>query len=135
MTARSTAPSPNFSRTSSRTSSSALPLREKIRLLAVTGERRRPPYPTIPTFVELGQAPIPHVKFSMFIRSGTPAPVVDKLYASASYALQQPEVKKFFANINSDIVAGSQELAARSFTAESRYFTEIASRIDFKKTE
>lgn len=69
----------------------------KLRYLGVTGPRRMSALPDVPTLVEQGldDAPFRLFGWAGFIApAGTPKPVVDRLAAEASKALQDPEVQK-----------------------------------------
>ncbi|WP_270933541.1 Bug family tripartite tricarboxylate transporter substrate binding protein [Falsiroseomonas oryzae] len=66
----------------------------QLRALAVTGERRAPVLPDVPTVAEAG---VPGyaaaVWFGVFAPAGTPRPIIDRLHAEISRALADPEIK------------------------------------------
>ncbi|WP_171093414.1 Bug family tripartite tricarboxylate transporter substrate binding protein [Usitatibacter rugosus] len=70
----------------------------KLRALAVTGSKRSPVLPDVPTFIEAG---VPG--FEAYVWSGllapkaTPAPVLEKLRRETAAALASPEVKAYMA--------------------------------------
>ena len=66
----------------------------KLRALAVLADKRLPTLPDVPTFAEAGFADANVVSWYVIaVRAGTPAPVVERLHASAMKALQQPEAR------------------------------------------
>jgi tripartite-type tricarboxylate transporter receptor subunit TctC len=66
----------------------------KMRLLAVTGEKRNPSMPEVPTFLELGIPVVVTQWYGLAAPAGTPADVVALLSRHLSLALADPEVKK-----------------------------------------
>lgn len=73
---------------------------DKIKALAVAGSQRLPLLPTVPTTAEVG---LPNVVMSLWlgvvVRSGTPAPIVQKLNEEIAYAMNQPKVTKRFSDL------------------------------------
>ena len=69
----------------------------KLRALAVTGEKRSPELPDVPTMKEAGiNDMVVTAWFGLLAPAGTPAPVIDKLYQSAHDALTSPDIVKKF---------------------------------------
>lgn len=63
----------------------------KLRALAVLADKRLATLPDVPTFAEAGFADAQVVSWYVIaVRAGTPAPIVDRLHASALKALQDP---------------------------------------------
>ncbi|MCX7149368.1 MAG: tripartite tricarboxylate transporter substrate binding protein, partial [Rhodocyclales bacterium] len=87
----------------------------KLRALAVTGDRRQPEFPDVPTFAELG---MPRVDVNpwngIFVPMGTPAAIVRHLNAEVRRALQQQEVVDVLARSSVQAAPGgsSDEFAA-----------------------
>ena len=109
--------------------SATLSFGDRFRTLAVTGTQRRPPLMDVPTFAELGMPQIPGTTYSLNVVAGTPRPIVDKLYAAALQALQQPGVRDQFAKLNMTVVADTPEVAARKLVEDARFYADIAKRI------
>ena len=67
----------------------------RIKVLATSGEKRSPPMPAIPTFVELGyREVIASAWFSYYAPARTPKPVVDKLRAEFAKAVNSRELRQ-----------------------------------------
>lgn len=98
----------------------------RFRALAVTGDRRRAPFPDVPTLKELGHPRIMGVTYSLNVRAGTPARIVEKLKSSAAQALDTLEVKTLFARLHLDMMKEPSSVAARRLGEEAALLAEIA---------
>lgn len=105
---------------------------EKFRVLAVTGERRLGSFPNLPTFAELGHPQIHGLSLSLNAPVGTAQVAMDKLYAAASRALQQPEVKELFTKVQMEIVNQIPERAAEKLAEEAKIFADIAKKVGIR---
>ena len=66
----------------------------KLRALAVLSDKRLATLPDVPTFAEAGFGDAQVVSWYVIaVRAGTPAPIVERLHASASKALQDPATR------------------------------------------
>lgn len=91
-----------------------------IRAIAVTSLKRSPALPDIPTVAESG---LPGFEaeswFALFAPKGTPQAIVDKLNAEVRKTLEQPDIRKRFADLGGEIRPTSpQEL--RDYVAAER---------------
>jgi tripartite-type tricarboxylate transporter receptor subunit TctC len=67
----------------------------KLRALAVLADRRLPPLPDVPTFAEAGFGDAQVTSwYTIAVRTGTPAAIVDRLNAAALKALKDPETQR-----------------------------------------
>ncbi len=67
----------------------------KLRAVAVTGSKRHPDYPEVPTFSEAGIAGMDYEQwFGLMAPANTPRPVLDKLAAAMVQTLQLPDVRE-----------------------------------------
>lgn len=64
-----------------------------LRLLAITGDRRNPTLPDVPTFKELGVDVVVTQWYGLVAPAGTPPAVLDLLSKHLSQALKTPEVR------------------------------------------
>ena len=68
----------------------------KIRALAVTGTKRHPNYPDVPTVAESGLPDFSYYSWDVFlVRSETPAPITEKLMAAIQRVLHGPDYPAF----------------------------------------
>ena len=66
--------------------------RGSVKILAVTGSKRIPALPDVPTLAELGMSEFDLVGwFSLFMPAGTPRPIADKMHAALHQAYQTKE--------------------------------------------
>ena len=112
-----------------------LPLIEsgKIRALAVTGTRRLPALPDVPTFAELG-LPENNANFWWGIvgPAGMPKSVVDRLNSEIGSALAEPGLKTTFANWNIAQSAGTPEAFGATIAQEYARWKQIVATTDLK---
>jgi tripartite-type tricarboxylate transporter receptor subunit TctC len=66
----------------------------KLRALAVTGTRRSPEFPELPTIGEFYPGYEVTIWLALFAPAGTPEPVLFRLRAAVAKALAAPEVKE-----------------------------------------
>lgn len=99
---------------------------EKLRVLAVTGDKRSSISPEVPTFAQLGHPQIPGVGYSLNVPAKLPKVAFDKLSAAASRALADGDVKARIAKLQLDIVDESPETAARKLVAIGKSYADIA---------
>jgi tripartite-type tricarboxylate transporter receptor subunit TctC len=85
------------------------------RALVVSGARRLPELPDVPTLVEAGLSGYPDESWTGLVApAGTPAPIVERLNAVLNEALKSSETRAVFAKIGFGTRPGSaQEFAAR----------------------
>lgn len=82
----------------------------KLRVLAITSEKRSPLLPEVPTLAEAG---VPNAEmlqwFAVLGPAGLPAPIVQKLNSEINAILEQPDVAEKLASQGGEIVGGSAE--------------------------
>lgn len=67
----------------------------KLRALAITSKARNPRLPNVPTMVEAGVPDYESIVWSgIFVKAGTPAPIVRRLNAEIAHALETPSFRK-----------------------------------------
>ena len=98
----------------------------KLRALAVTGAKRSPQLPEVPTVMESG---VPgyeaYVWMGLMAPKGTPAPIVDKLQREILHALATDEVKTYMANAGIEIVGSTPSEFGAFFRAEKERWAKV----------
>ncbi len=98
----------------------------KLRALAVTGERRTPVLPDVPTLIEAGVKDL-----SVYSWQGVAAPrglapdLKQKIHAAMVTALTDPEVRKKFTDIGLEVVANTPEQFAEFQRTEFDRWKEV----------
>ncbi len=101
-------------------------------MLAVTGERRSPHFPEVPTLAEIGRQAIRGAGYVLAAPSGVNREIIEKLNNAASRALSLPDLKARLAKIRLDVVGDTPDGAAKRIAEESRLFADIARKIGFQ---
>jgi tripartite-type tricarboxylate transporter receptor subunit TctC len=98
----------------------------KLRPLAVTGARRSPQLPDVPTVIESG---VPgyeaYVWMGLLAPKGTPAPIIDKVQRELLHVLATSEVKTFMANAGIEIVGSTPAEFGAFFRGERDQWAKI----------
>jgi len=102
----------------------------KLVALAVSGARRSPLLPEVPTVAEAGY-PGFDASFALvlFAPRGTPAAVVDAMHAALAAALRQPEVMERLRQSDQEVVAATPADTAARIAADGRTWGAVARRI------
>ncbi|MGV3569928.1 MAG: Bug family tripartite tricarboxylate transporter substrate binding protein [Ramlibacter sp.] len=80
----------------------------KLKLLAITGEKRHPAFPGTPTFAELGVKDFAPVAWQgLLAPAGTPKAVVDRLAAAMKLVPTNPELVKKWTQYGGELVCNS----------------------------
>lgn len=99
-----------------------------VKLMAVTGERRDPLAPDVPTFVEQGMSD-PLVRLSPWIGiaapARTPEAIVRKLQQAAVAALAKPEVRQTLRDLSMEPVGSTPEEFSAQLRADFPWMTEL----------
>src|SRR6185503_3944030 len=75
----------------------------QVRALGVTGKKRAPVLPDVPTVEEAGVPGYEHTGwFGLMAPTGTPQPIIDKLNAEVRAIVDDPEVKAVWAKQSTD---------------------------------
>ena len=92
----------------------------KMRAVAVTGEKRSPALPEVPTLIEQGFPGLTaHAWWGVFAPAGTPKPVVDRLHGELVKALNQPDVRKTLSEtLSMELVVSSPEALQKWLAGE-----------------
>jgi len=105
----------------------------QVRPLAVTGERRSPAFPDLPTVAEAGVPGYAAPTWTGVIApAGTPKPIIDKLNAAANKALQSDAFKSKIAQIGDDVAGGTPDQFAALIAAEYKKWGDVIQRTGIK---
>ncbi len=112
---------------------SAANMRDKFRVLAVTGDTPSAAFPEVPTFGKLGFPQMPSNIFAFSVRKGTPKAVTDKLNAAAAKALLQPDIRAKLAASQFEVASDTTPQAAEErLNAISKLFSDVAKKSGIK---
>jgi tripartite-type tricarboxylate transporter receptor subunit TctC len=97
-----------------------------VRGLAVSGARRSPAFPDLPTVAEAGVPGYAAPTWSgMVAPAGVPRPIVDKLNAAVNRAMQTPLFKERFAQIGDEAAGGTPEEFAEVIRTDSAKWAQV----------
>lgn len=97
---------------------------DKMRMAAISAEQRSPLLPNVPTFKELGYPVVLESWSALFVRSDTPAPIVEKLKTTLAKIMASEEVKQTMKGIKVDPYPGKMEDLPAQMQKELVEFTE-----------
>jgi len=103
----------------------ALTFGDRVRVLAISGNKRNPQWPEVPAFSEIGMPPLVGNYFVLSAPAGTPKHAIEKIYAAGVRALEVPSVRAALAAQRFEVVPASAELAVKSITEQGRLYSEI----------
>lgn len=99
----------------------------KLKLVAVTGEKRSKLMPDVPTLIEQGLKAMPsYAWWGLYAPAGTPKPIVDRMHAEVSKAVRAPDVTQKFVDLyDMEIVLNSPEQFAAFITKEQELWAKV----------
>ena len=97
--------------------------------IAVTGDRRHPKFPDVPTFIELGLPPVPGAEYSMHAPAATPRAIIERLHSAVSRALQHPDVVARMEKLSYEMVNDSPQAAVKYLDMQIRLANDVAKKI------
>jgi tripartite-type tricarboxylate transporter receptor subunit TctC len=105
----------------------------KLRALAVTGVKRNPDFPDVPTFAELGVNGMDYEQwFGVMGPANMPRPVVDKLAAAMAEVLAMPDVRERLAGMAMDVAAPGPAEMKRKVEGDAAQWVRLAQELDIK---
>jgi tripartite-type tricarboxylate transporter receptor subunit TctC len=108
----------------------------KMKLLAVTGDRRDPSVPTVPTMTEAGVPGIEVYSWQAFVApKGLPATVKAKLQPALIAAIKHPDTVKKFNEIGFEVVGNSPEEFNRFLTDELNRWKQVVDTAGLKQSD
>ncbi len=107
----------------------------RLRLIAVTSDKRNPFVPNVPTFVEQGVADMVHkVYFSFFAHAKTPPDVIAAHSAALRSALRQKDVVDTLGRVTMEVVPSDLAETAELFTRDRAKWAALVAKIGYKPT-
>jgi tripartite-type tricarboxylate transporter receptor subunit TctC len=98
----------------------------KLRALAVTGAKRSPQLPDVPTVMESGVPGFEaYVWMGLLAPKGTPQAIIDRLYNELVPVLASPEVKAYMATAGIEIVGSTPAEFGTFFRAEKDLWAKV----------
>ena len=105
----------------------------RLRGIAVTGARRSPALPEVPTMIESG---LPRFEsttwFGVLAPAGTPPAVVSRLHAEIAKVLQQPATREQISSLGADPSGSTPEEFAAHIKAEIAKWAKVVKAADIK---
>lgn len=109
----------------------ALPFTQqgRLRAIAVSGEKRSPRLPDIPTITENGIEGFEEVGGHMImVPAATPKPIVDRLHKEMMLVLQSPDIKTRLEAEGADIIGNTPEQALASIRKDIEKWADVIRR-------
>jgi tripartite-type tricarboxylate transporter receptor subunit TctC len=108
----------------------------KLVAIAIASPQRSPQLPDVPTVAESGLPGFDVTSwYGIVVRSGTPQPVVDKLYRDMAEVLKSPEVTSKLAGLGLDPVGNSPADFTAMIKSESAKWTDIVHKAHIQPQE
>jgi tripartite-type tricarboxylate transporter receptor subunit TctC len=101
----------------------------KLRALAVTGAKRSPAVPDMPTMAEAGLPDfVVESWYGLMAPAGTPEPVIRKLYDDTLKVLKTPAVAEAFAKQGADVIWTSPAVFGAIIATEKERWADVIKR-------
>jgi tripartite-type tricarboxylate transporter receptor subunit TctC len=98
----------------------------KVKVLAISGDKRSPLLPNVPTFAESGYpAVVSYAWYGMFAPAKTPKDVIAKINGETLKIMKEPDFQKILAETGSDFVGDTPENFAAFVKAESTKWSRV----------
>jgi len=104
----------------------------RVRALCVTGPERSPITPDLPPCAESVPGLVTVNWWGVFMPTGTPKPIIDKFHADMVKVMQDPEVKKKFADLGVDAVSSTPEQFTAFMRAETAKYAKLIKEAGIK---
>jgi tripartite-type tricarboxylate transporter receptor subunit TctC len=102
-----------------------------VRALAVTGEKRSPLLPDVPTLVELGHPDLTGYTFTALMApAGTPKDIVAKVYANLDAVMKDPAVAEKIQKLGAEVGTMSPDLFEKFLERETTTWNPIVRKLN-----
>jgi tripartite-type tricarboxylate transporter receptor subunit TctC len=106
---------------------------DKVRLIATTGKERHREYPDLPTIAEVSKTDYEYVGWAgLFVKTGTPDAIVNKLNAAAARTMQRADFKKRLLDLGYEGRETKPLEFGKYFADEIEKWSAIAAKTEFK---
>lgn len=106
----------------------------KLRLLAVSGDKRLAALPDVPTFAEAGLKDFGVVNFTgLWAPKGTPQEVMARLHKEVAAAMATPDLRAYAAGIGAEAGQWDAPTFARQLAERSAFWGKVAANTAFEK--
>jgi tripartite-type tricarboxylate transporter receptor subunit TctC len=104
----------------------------RVRIVAITGARRSPALPEVPTFEELGVRGLNQVSwYAFFAPKALPAATAERFNQALAKALEDPAVRRKITDLSVEFAPTNLGESAAEFKAAAEFWTEAAKSPDF----
>jgi tripartite-type tricarboxylate transporter receptor subunit TctC len=98
----------------------------RLRLVALTSEKRSPAFPDTPTIGESGvQGVVASAWFGLQAPKGTPKPIIDRLHAETVKAMHEPAIRQRFESESAEVIASTPEQFRKFIANEIAKWTKV----------
>jgi tripartite-type tricarboxylate transporter receptor subunit TctC len=98
----------------------------KVKVIAISGDKRSPLLPNVPTFAESGYPSIvSYAWYGMFVPAKTPKDVIAKINQETLKAMKDPVFQKVLADTGSDFVGDTPENFGKFVQAEAVKWSKV----------
>ena len=105
----------------------------KLRPLAMTGSRRLPQFPDIPTFAEVGFPKVEVLNWQgIIVPRGTPAAIIAKLNDAVNRALKEPDMREKITSQGNEVAGGTPQEFAALIASESEKWGRVVREAKIK---
>ncbi|HUN68908.1 MAG TPA: tripartite tricarboxylate transporter substrate-binding protein [Burkholderiales bacterium] len=105
----------------------------KLRMLAISGTKRQPMAPDVPTFAESGMAGFdPTVWVGVLAPAGTPQPIIQRMSAALAQVAKSAEIIGFRRDVGSDSVGSTPEEFGTFLDAERAKWGKVIQSMSLK---
>ena len=105
----------------------------KLRPLAMTGSKRLPQFPDIPTFAEVGFPKVEVLNWQgIIVPKGTPAAIIAKLNDAVNRALKEPDMREKITSQGNEVAGGTPQEFAALIASESEKWSRVVREAKIK---
>jgi tripartite-type tricarboxylate transporter receptor subunit TctC len=97
----------------------------KVKPIAISGNKRSPLLPDVPTFAEAGLAIESYAWYGMFVPAKTPKAIVDKINAESQKVMKSADFQRVLADTGTEYVGDTPENFAKFVHAESQKWSKV----------